>query len=179
MSLFVSLKAHSHCAFFPLATWFFLSQQMGCTELNGIFHTLKLRKYHKLLYSPLQAKTNRSCNQKNSHSFNGFWLATESHSTNLRLYEFYTVQYFVLVEKMRMTITCCFTLILAAQLRSYEERNGCFGRKTQDNKSKNYWCKYWGKYIAYIQRIIHEFMTHHIFWRKLNEEINNLWYNLI
>ena len=55
------------CVFFWLRLRFLSSQLMGCTGFNGSVHTVRLRKPHQFLYSPLQAKTNRSCK---SHSVN-------------------------------------------------------------------------------------------------------------
>ena len=56
------------CVFFWLRLRFPLSQQIGCTGLNGSVHSMRFWQPQQLLYSPLWAKTNRSCK---SHSVNG------------------------------------------------------------------------------------------------------------
>ena len=67
----LTFRARSHCAFF-LWLWlrFLLSWQMGCTWLNGSVHNVILWQQHQLLSDLLQAKTNRSREQKNSYSMN-------------------------------------------------------------------------------------------------------------
>ena len=47
------LRAHSRCVFFFfwLCLRLLLSQQMGCTRLNGSVHTMRMRQHHQLLYS--------------------------------------------------------------------------------------------------------------------------------
>ena len=55
--------------FFLIVTVTFLSQQKGCIWLNASVLTMGLRHY-QLLFSPLQVKTNRSRNQKKTHSVN-------------------------------------------------------------------------------------------------------------
>ena len=47
---------------------FFLSQLMGCTELNGNVYIMQLQQHHQSLYWPLEAKTKRG---RKSHSVHG------------------------------------------------------------------------------------------------------------